>query len=170
MWWLLKADHFAKKSADQSPSFPLEEAPVKWMKVDLNDPSVEAPPNSSKPSQAKIAQKISLIREVKKPDKRSLRLPLQNLKFTSKPNKENVHKAAASNKEGFPVPSSWRGPSTPNTSLLHEKKFSVTTIKLPLKEVERELEPSLEEKLRILKEQENYTPSKPRYCVIKVCH
>ncbi|KAH7301001.1 hypothetical protein KP509_23G007300 [Ceratopteris richardii] len=169
MWWLLKDNQAPKKSSDHSTCLPSGEAPMKWMKVDLNDSSVGALPNAANLSQQrKHAKKIAPIREVQKPDKRSLRLPLENLKISGKSKDLTGQKAAGQNsnvEEKFPVPSSWRGPMTPNSNLLHEKKFSVTTIKLPRKEVEYDLEPSLSEKLRILKEQENYTPSKPRYAV-----
>ena len=69
------------------------------------------------------------------------------------------------------MPTTWHEPGTPTTNLLNEKKYSVTVIRLPEKKDDSDKqEISLNEKLKILKEQEDYSPLKPRYDVFTVSY
>jgi hypothetical protein len=73
MWWLLKPD------VQRTPKAPTNlDAPTKWVKVDVSTTSSNAPRKASRPPPP--PRNGFLIREIKKPVKKPLRLPPLNLK------------------------------------------------------------------------------------------
>ena len=73
MWWLLKPE-VQKTSTSKNKV----DAPTKWVKVDVST-TLDSPQRIPKPSRNNF-----LIREIKKPHKKSLRLQLLNLKDLGK--------------------------------------------------------------------------------------
>ena len=73
MWWLLKPD-VQRTSINKSKL----DAPTKWVKVDVGT-TLDSPQRTPKPSRNNF-----LIREIKKPHKKSLRLQLLNLRDLGK--------------------------------------------------------------------------------------